>query len=166
MKKILVLFSCLFAVTTVFAQPTEVDYENMEAKREKIEAIKAAYITEALDLSVAESQQFWPVYNELSKKEHALRMEQRRNMQSLDGNKSEKDIEVLIYAIANIRMEREELRISYLDDFILVLGASKTAKLIRVEMEFGRKIMEQMKRSMRPNDKGSRQKAGGLKPMK
>ena len=164
MKKTLVLFTMIFAVTAVLAQPIGVDHEKMEQKREKIEAIKAAYITKALDLSVEESQQFWPVYNELHKKELTLRMDQRRKMQSLDGDKSEKDIEALIYAIADIRINLEQLRKSYLDDFIIVLGAKKTAKLIHVEMEFGRKMMEQIKRGERPQDRENHPKPDGRWP--
>ena len=164
MKKTLVLFTMIFAVTSVIAQPIGVGHEKMERKREKIEAIKAAYITEALDLSVEESQQFWPVYNELHKKELALRKNQHREIQSLDGDKSEKDIEVLIYALADIRINLEQLRKSYLDDFIIVLGAKKTAKLMKVEMEFGRKMMEQMKRSERPQHGEKHPKPEGRKP--
>jgi len=165
MKKTLILFSLLFAVTTAIAQPKPIDHKDMEQKREKIEAIKAAYITEALDLSVAESQQFWPVYNELHKKELVLKMEQRYEMRKLDGNQSEKDVAALIYAMADTRIKLEELRKSYLDDFIAVLGATKTAKLMRAEMEFGRRIMEQIKRGERPGDSGNRPKAGGHQPM-
>ena len=36
------------------------DRAELEKKKEKIEAIKVAYLTEELELTVAESQAFWP----------------------------------------------------------------------------------------------------------
>ena len=37
-------------------------------KKEQIKAQKVAFITDKLQLTVEEAQQFWPVYNELDKK--------------------------------------------------------------------------------------------------
>ena len=71
---------------------------------------------------------------------------------------------MLIYALADIRINLEQLRKSYVDDFIIVLGAKKTAKLMKVEMEFGRKMMEQMKRSERPQHGEKHNKPDGRRP--
>ena len=60
----------------------------------------------------------------------------------------------------------EELRKSYLDDFIEVIGAKKTAKLMRAEKEFGRRMMERMKGKDRPRDKGRRPGPDGGRPMR
>lgn len=44
--------------------------------REALRAKKVAYITDHLDLSVKDAQQFWPVYNEYEKKmEHLIDQE-------------------------------------------------------------------------------------------
>lgn len=56
MKKF--LFIAIFIITIslqVDAQP--------QRKGERIEALKIAYITQALKLTVEEAQNFWPVYN-------------------------------------------------------------------------------------------------------
>ena len=56
MKKI--LFIAIFIITIslqVDAQP--------QRKGERIEALKIAYITQALKLTAEEAQNFWPVYN-------------------------------------------------------------------------------------------------------
>ena len=52
------LFIAIFIITIslqVDAQP--------QRKGERIEALKIAYITQALKLTVEEAQNFWPVYN-------------------------------------------------------------------------------------------------------
>jgi len=58
------------------------------------------------------------------------------------------------------------LRKSYLDDFIEVIGAQKTAKLMRAEKEFGRKMMERMKGRDRPRDRGARPTDQTNRPMR
>ena len=67
MKKTLV-FGLLLSTAAGMAQPKMGDRAEIEKKKEKIEAIKVAYISEELELTVAESQAFWPVYNELQSK--------------------------------------------------------------------------------------------------
>jgi predicted O-linked N-acetylglucosamine transferase (SPINDLY family) len=46
--------------------------QQFEQQREKIESQRIAFITQELDLTPAEAQAFWPVYNEYDKKRHEL----------------------------------------------------------------------------------------------
>src|SRR6056300_591448 len=94
-KHIVALF--LFTSLAAFAQP-EGRFEDMEAKREKIEAIKVGFITQELDLRVEESQAFWPIYNEMSDKEFALRKSQKETLIGLKDfeNASDKEVEKAI----------------------------------------------------------------------
>lgn len=158
-KHIVALF--LFTSLAAFAQP-EGRFEDMEAKREKIEAIKVGFITQELDLSVEEGQAFWPIYNEMSDKEFALRKSQKETLMGLKDfeNANDKEVENAIMELADLNIELEELRKSYLPEFIDAIGAKKTAKLMKAEKEFGRRLMERMKGGDRP-DRGPR----GGKPM-
>ena len=167
MKKTLI-FGLLLSTAAVMAQHKMGDRAELEKKKEKIEAIKVAYITEELELTVAESQAFWPVYNELQSKEHELREKQRANFLSLkkDEEISEKELETMIYKMSDIHIAIEELRKSYLDDFIDVLGAKKTLQLMKAEKEFGRRMMERMKGNYRPTDRDRRPGPGGGHPMR
>ena len=153
MKKTLI-FGLLLSTAAVMAQPKSDDRADIVRKKVKIQAIKAAYITEELELTVAESQAFWPVYNELQEKEHELRDKQRSDFKKLavDGP-SEKEVEKMLYSFADTHIAIEELRKSYIDDFIEVVGAKKTAKLLLAEKEFGRRIMERMKGKDRSKDR-------------
>ncbi|MDA7722794.1 hypothetical protein N8851_06905 [Schleiferiaceae bacterium] len=167
MKKTLI-FGLLLSAAAVVAQPKMGDRTDLEKKKEKIEAIKVAYLTEELELTVAESQAFWPVYNELQSKEHELREKQRSNFLSLkkDEEISEKELETMIYKMSDIHIAIEELRKSYLDDFIDVLGAKKTLQLMKAEKEFGRRMMERMKGNDRPRDRERRPGPEGGRPMR
>ena len=167
MKKTLV-FGLLLSTAAGMAQPKMGDRAEIEKKKEKIEAIKVAYISEELELTVAESQAFWPVYNELQSKEQELREKQRANFISLkkDEEISDDELETMIYEMSDIHIAIEELRKSYLDDFIEILGAKKTLQLIKAEKEFGRKMMERIKGNDRQRDKGRRSDPKSKRPIR
>ena len=150
------IFTLLLSSLAAIAQPkTENDAEALEKKKEKIEAMKVAYLTNELELTVEESQAFWPVYNELQDKEIELRSDQLSTFKGLgDDEISDKAIEKMIYSMADAGINIAKLRKSYLDDFIEVIGANKTAKLMRAEKEFGRRMMARMKGGKRPQDGG------------
>ena len=137
---------------------------DFEEKRKKIEAIKVAFITEQIDLTIEESQSFWPVYNQMSDKEHDLRKAQRDAFGGLKDfeNASDKEVEKAIMELANLSVDIEELRQSYLPKFIDIIGAKKTAKLMKAEKEFGKRLMERMKGGDRRDREGPRKQ----KPMR
>ena len=147
----------------VVAQP-EGRPGDFEEKREKIEAIKVAFITEQINLTIEESQSFWPVYNQMSDKEHDLRKAQRDAFGGLKDfeNASDKEVEKAIMELANLSVDIEELRQSYLPKFIDIIGAKKTAKLMKAEKEFGKRLMERMKGGDRRDREGPRKQ----KPMR
>lgn len=142
----------LLAVLVTFAAGAQPERGSRAAQRERIESAKIAYLTNALELSVEESQKFWPVYNEMQSKEMELREGTRENMETLsnmDENTSEKTIEKTLLDLGQAHIAIEQLHLDYLDDFIAVIGARKTAQFMRAEREFGRKIMEGMQRDGR-----------------
>src|SRR5688572_30493116 len=61
-------FALLFAVTSfcAVAQPDG-------NRKEKLDAMKIAFITQELDLTSQEAQTFWPVYNQFDNELDALR---------------------------------------------------------------------------------------------
>ena len=110
MKKTLI-FGLLLSAAAVVAQPKMGDRTDLEKKKEKIEAIKMAYLTEELELTVAESQAFWPVYNERQNKEHELRELQRSGFKKLISDEpSEKEVKKMLYSFADTQIAIEELR--------------------------------------------------------
>ncbi len=145
------IFTLLITSFAAFSQPKTIhDTEASEQKKKKIEAIKVAYLTNVLELSVEESQAFWPVYNELQDKQRELRSEQSRTFKDLEDDEiSDKALKKMIYSMAEVEIGIAKLRKSYLDDFIKIIGAKKNAQLIRAEKEFGRRMMERIKAGKR-----------------
>ena len=76
MKKKIVLLACLCTLSNIFAQGIE------KESREKIKALKVAYITNQLDLTADEAEKFWPIYNDYEQKKSALLYETRSQMRN------------------------------------------------------------------------------------
>jgi len=136
-KILKILFLTLFVSASVFAQ---------RPNREKIQTLKIAHITEQLDLSKDEAQNFWPVYNAYEKSENKLRA--RFNKMGKDGQTealTESEAKVLLLNMVKLDKERVELRSKKLDDLLKVLPAKKIVKLVQTEKSFKRKMLQEFK---------------------
>lgn len=141
-KKILLSLLLLFTVLS-FGQ----DYKE---KREKIKALKVAYITEQLDLTTDEAQKFWPIYNANDEKQFELRHKKMRSIINKFENGgleklSEKEATSLIDQVENIEDELHDYKKKYIKDLKTVISAKKIIKLKKAEDEFNRKLMKQYK---------------------
>ena len=67
MRKIIIFINIvLLCVVSATAQ-------TKDESRDKIKALKIAYITEQLNLTTEEAQKFWPIYNLYDKEQHTIR---------------------------------------------------------------------------------------------
>lgn len=141
MKPVLTLLFAL-CLTAGFAQPGP----GPEGKdREQVERLKIAFLTDELDLSVAESQQFWPLYNTFSdtrdEKEKAI----RKTMRELEkGDPTEKQVLEAMNKITTLRTEVANLENAYIADVMDVLGPEKTVKLLRAEKRFRKVLLDKL----------------------
>ena len=109
-----------------------------EVKRENKKAEKIAFISTKLELTVAEAEKFWPVYNEseaefkLLKKEHRAAMGEKKKISEM----SDTEVERLLDTGLEIQQKELEIRKKYLVKFKEVLPIKKVAKLTRLEHEF------------------------------
>ncbi len=112
------------------------------AKKEKIEALRVAFITEQLNLTTDESQKFWPVYNEYQDKLKAA----RREFKALPNTfATDKDAQDFLDAELLFKQREVSLFKEYYDKFKKVLPVKKVAQLRRAEEEFKKALIEQLK---------------------
>ena len=143
MKKIIIL-SALFLFTTIsFGQ-------DFKEKREKIKALKVAFITEQLDLTTDEAQKFWPIYNANEEKQFELRHKKMRSIINKFENGgleklSDKEATALIDQIETIEDELHASKKAYIKELKTVISAKKIIKLKKAEDEFNKKLLKQFR---------------------
>ena len=140
-----IIFPILFLLMTSisFAQ-------GFRDKKEKVKALKVAYITEQLDLTTEEAQKFWPIYNTFDDKQAELRHEKMRAI--LDRfepgtvkKPSESAASTLLTELATIEVNLFTLRKKFIKDLQGVISAKKIIKLKKAEEDFNRHLLKQMR---------------------
>ena len=132
---------CMLLTTLSFAQG---------GSMEKIKALKVAYMTEHLELTSKEAQEFWPVYNEYEKERHELRHKQWVEIKSKLKDVSalnEKEAQNLLTSYIKIEEEEEKLEKNFLNKISKVISAKKTLVLMRSEEDFKRQLIKQYRQN-------------------
>ena len=110
-------------------------------RRERIKALKVAYLTEQLELSKSEAQQFWPIYNAFEEQEHELRKEKYANLKETDmSSLSEQEAKKMIEDMRSTENKKHELRENFIKDLEKILSARKIVKLKIAEDDFNKKM--------------------------
>ena len=138
MKKIFTLILVLIIANFSFGQ-------GFKEKKEKIKALKVAFITEKLNLTTEEAQKFWPIYNAFDEKQFEIRHNKKR--ESLEGidNLSEKEAQSLIAEMQSHEEEMYQLKKKFIADLQKVLPAKKIILLKKTEDEFNRKLLREFR---------------------
>lgn len=120
---------------------------------ERIEKLKIAFLTEKLDLSVEESQKFWPVYNEHSDKtkesEREIKITKRELGQK--SNPTEVEVSKAIELVTAAEIRKIEAQNEFLKRSLDILGAEKTLGLINSEREFRETIIKEFRNKEQSN---------------
>ncbi len=121
---------------------------NNTQKREKVKAMKVGFITEQLDLTVEESQKFWPVYNEFEGKREKIREEQHDLMRKFKQN-SETLTEVELNKMAEDIVAKEQAEAKLVQEYLLrfkaVLPVKKVVALYAAEKQFNNHLLKQLR---------------------
>lgn len=120
MKKLLCI--CLLLVSiNAWAQK--------EGKRERIKAIKVAFITEQLNLSEKESQEFWPVYNTFEEKTNTIRFKEvraiRKKIRDNFDTMSNANASTLLNELNAAEIRMHELRMGLSKKLLNIIPAKK-----------------------------------------
>ena len=142
MKKTLLLtLFLLFITTTIFAQ--------QKMKRENIKLLKTAYLTDALDLTSAEAEKFWPVYNLYAEKIQNLKfsteagMHRKINLLGGIDQVSEEQAQKLIDDSLKMEQEISTNKTKMTVELSKILSAKKILKLKKAEKDFNRRMLQE-----------------------
>lgn len=121
-----------------------------ERARARIDAARAAFLTERLDLTADQAQRFWPVYNEFNKKRHELRktfMDAQRKIGGKDQipAASPEEQRKLVELGMNLRQQELDLEKQYSGKFMEVLSADQMLRLHPAERDFQQMVMQHLR---------------------
>lgn len=122
-------------------------------KRERIKALKIAYITENLDLSKKEAQQFWPVYNAFEKETSAIRHGEfkviRKEIRDNKDTMTDNMAKALLERHEKAETKMHKIKMEFADNLSKILSPKKTILLKLIEEEFKKKMFEEFKKRKR-----------------
>ncbi|NGM64807.1 hypothetical protein [Sphingobacterium sp. SGR-19] len=136
----------IFCILSAGAQPR--DSKRFAA----IESEKIAYITKELNLTPAEAQRFFPIYNQYSKDVWAIRSRKKENSQTPSPrgvnsfnrtDRSEKR-DVLSYDAKELDIKKE-----YRKKFAEVIGSARASQFFEVEQNFRELLYKELQRRNR-----------------
>ena len=139
MKTVITLIITIISINIAFAQ---------HPKREKIEALKTAHITNELKLTSSEAQNFWPIYNASKDRKHQLRKQSREIHQNLKQNLdiiSEKEAITILKKTIALQNKIHEEKNALINKLQHVLSAKKIIQLKKAEDEFNRVLLKKFK---------------------
>lgn len=139
-KLIWILLPLAFA-TNVFGQDDK-------EKEDKIEALKVGFITKELNLTTSEAEKFWPIYNEMDGKMKELRQSCRKINQELRESEdkiSNDDARKKLNTLFENDQKELDLKKEYSEKFIKIIGEKRSLKLLSLEHEFRRVLLDRLK---------------------
>lgn len=119
MKKFLLLILVFFAGISYAAA--------QNGRSEKIQALKVAFITQKLNLTSAEAEKFWPVYNQYENELRTVRISNR------NGDVIDNEEKVL------------DIRKKYKPAFEKILGPGRINDLFKAERDFRNVLIQRLK---------------------
>jgi Spy/CpxP family protein refolding chaperone len=141
----------VFSVTLVSAQPAG----NREPSKEDLDnfmAKKVAFFTEKLQLTPAEAQVFWPIYNQSEKESWEAQRKRREiemKVQMETRNLSDKEIIDLTKQMVETYKAEAMVTEKYNKKFLEILPPKKVLKLYQAENQFRMSMLHEY-RNRRP----------------
>ena len=136
MKKTLLILAFITITFNTFAQ-----------RKERVKALKVAFITEKLELTSSEAEKFWPVYNTIEDKKETLRKEGRKLRKDLDlESLSDEEANSIIDNMLALEAKKHELQKTQVNDLRKVLPAKKVILLRVVEDQFNKRMLDEIRK--------------------
>ncbi len=146
MKRFILIIIAALTFTGASAETQNQKFSKDEYKKNLKE-----FIVKEAELTQEESDKFFPIYNEMKKKQHEL-FKQMRTL-SKECPKTEKECEEAIRKHDELDLEFKKVQQSYNTKMMKAIPASKLFKAIRAEDKFHRKALNKFNQKQEPNKK-------------
>lgn len=152
MKKTIVL---IFAMTLFLCLGSYAQRGGNHGDFEKYKSQKIAFITEKINLSPTEAQNFWPVYNQMEKDRMTIQSQRRElEQKTRDENIKMTDQEIIKITrdIASTFRKEADISASYNEKFLKILSPQKVLQLYRAENQFRAHLFDQYRKQRKEGE--------------
>lgn len=122
---------------------------SQDQKGERIKAMKTAFITQELNLSQAEAEKFWPVYNKYDNQLRALKKKEREEVRNVLRNdiQSLNDAQAsdLLKKMNTLDKEEQELKQEMETELLKQISPVKMIRLRKAEHDFHMQLLKKYK---------------------
>lgn len=144
MKKTISILLIIFALSLNTLKAQE------KPSRDKIEALKVAYITEKISLTEKQAQAFWPLYNSFNNEKNEIRKNCNFTSKE-DKKKLEEMSDKEINDIIETKFDRDEkllkLEKAYFLKYKDVISLKQIAQLFDAERSFRKEVLERIRQN-------------------
>jgi len=143
MKKwipVIILF--FLSASMMFAQSVDTDMSERQGMK-KIKAQRVAFITERIDLTPEEAEEFWPMYNQFENDKKGIQEKYKRKKRVV--NMTDQELEKHMLDSFARDQEVLDLKKSYFQKFKKILPVRKLAMFQIAEKEFRKNIVGKLK---------------------
>lgn len=120
--------------------------------RERIKSLKAAYITDQLDLTSKEAQDFWPIYNLYQKERRKLYHREHAEIENLE-NISEQEAEKMLLEYVKMEQQDYVLLRNFYRSLRKIFPAKRIIHLKKVEDDFNHRLLKEYRQRNSQDDK-------------
>ena len=140
MKKLIIPVLIMFMSIGVYAQPGQ-------KMREKVKAQKVAFITQRLNLSVEEAQQFWPIYNAYEESVENTRKSDLKGVREAmrKGNLTEEEAQKILDQFMAVEDKLHEMKKELVKNLRNVIAPQKIIQLKVSEEAFNKELLNRLK---------------------
>lgn len=150
-REIVIILAVVFAFLNLAVNAQ--DRESHEARMEKYRTEKVSFLSTRLDLTPAEAEKFWPIYNQMEKERweaQKARRDLENKVSAAEESLSDNEVIKLTRDFAGSMQKEGALITSYNEKLLKVLPPKKVLKLYKTENEFRMHMIKKY----RDNDKG------------
>jgi hypothetical protein len=141
MKKY-ILVSLLLSLLFNFSGDAQKGQNNR--KKDQIESLRVAFLTQKLSLSPDEAALFWPIYNEMNDKISGLKKSTRLEIRQTEVE-NEADAKELLQMKLDAEQKELDIRKLYINKLINAVSARKIVLLGLAEDQFKRELIKEMR---------------------
>jgi len=120
--------------------------EQLQQKQAKIQTERVTFYNTYLELTPAESDKFWPLYNEFAQKQKELKKNHQKSIKALRGKTysqlTKEESNELISSDQTLKQSLLDLEKEYSTKFQTAINIQKVAKLKEAEMQFKKAIIK------------------------